>query len=55
MKRHKKELVALYVILTSISTILTITKNSNTWLIFLPFFIAGFGIFHIISEGKNKD
>lgn len=55
MKRHKKELIALYVILTTISTVLTITKNSNSWLVFLPFFIAGFGLFHIWSEGKNKD
>jgi hypothetical protein len=50
MKRHKKELITLYVILTTISVILTITKNANTWLVFLPFFIAGFGFFHVRSE-----
>ncbi len=54
MKRHKKELIALYVILTVISTILTLTKNLNTWLVFLPFFIAGFGFFHILSLKKDK-
>jgi len=55
MKRHKKELIGLYIILTTISTILTLTKNQNTWLVFLPFFIAGFGLFHVLSENKNKD
>lgn len=55
MKRHKKELIGLYVILTTISIILTLTKNQNTWLVFLPFFIAGFGLFHVLSENKNKD
>ena len=54
MKRHKKELIGLYIILTTISTILTLTKNQNTWLVFLPFFIAGFGLFHVLSENKKK-
>jgi hypothetical protein len=54
MKNHKKELIALYSVLTTISVILTLTKNQNTWLVFLPFFIAGFGLFHIWSERKKK-
>ncbi|MEK9732778.1 MAG: hypothetical protein VW229_05445 [Pelagibacteraceae bacterium] len=54
MKRHKKELIGLYVILVTISTILTLTKNQNTWLVFLPFFIAAFGVLHIWSENKKK-
>jgi len=55
MKRHKKELIGLYIILTTISTILTLTKNQNTWLVFLPFFIAGFGLFHVLSEKKKNN
>jgi len=54
MKNHKKELIGLYVILTTISIILTLTKNQNTWLIFLPLFIGGFGLFHVWSESKKK-
>ena len=55
MKNHKKELIGLYVILTTISAILALTKNQNNWLIFLPFFIGGFGLFHILSEKNKKD
>tara|TARA_A100001015_G_scaffold181665_1_gene202213 strand:+ start:167 stop:373 length:207 start_codon:yes stop_codon:yes gene_type:complete len=55
MQNHKKELIALYVILTTISAILALTKNQNNWLIFLPFFIGGFGLFHILSEKNKKD
>jgi len=51
---HKKELIGLYLVLFIISTVLSLTVNKDSILVFMPLLIIIFGLFHILSETKKK-